>query len=138
MPPEGDVSYAHVLRLVKKRVNLSEFAIEAFRLRRAVTGELILEVPGDNAVNKADLVADEFRRVLADEEVRVSRPTRRAKLRIRGFDESVVPEEVALVVSRAGECDFFLHSRWGNSQGARGTVLRLGAVPHPGCPQYCA
>lgn len=97
------MSYAHVSRIAKERINLSEFDIGAFRRRRAVTRGLIFEVPGENVIS---LVADEFRRVLADEGVRIGRPARRAKLRVRGFDESVVLEEVLLEVSRADEYDF--------------------------------
>lgn len=84
VPPEAELTYAEVMRKCKESVCLAEFDIDAFRLRRAVTGGLILEVPRDRAVNKADLVAEEFRRVLAKGYGLVAREARRvARSRIR-------------------------------------------------------
>lgn len=83
------MTYADVMRTCRQKVDLTELGIEELGLRRAVTGGIILEIPGEGASDRANLLAEEFRRMLDAGNVRVSRPMRCAELRIRGFDESM-------------------------------------------------
>lgn len=76
------------------------------RTKRAVTGALILEVPGDKGVAEADALAAKLRSVLAEEEgVRVTKPIKTSDMRIADLDESVILQDVATAIAGCGECD---------------------------------
>ncbi|XP_039313808.1 uncharacterized protein LOC120359652 [Solenopsis invicta] len=75
---------------------------KGLRVRRAQTGGLLLEIPGEDSRPAAERLASEMRRVAGGPDVRISCPLRRVG--ISGFDESVAPEEVATAVADSGEC----------------------------------
>lgn len=104
-PPDGNVSMAEVMTEVRSRIRLSDFDLERVRPRRAVTGGMILEIPGQDAAPKADRLAARISEVLAGKGVGVSRPVKMAELRLAGLDDSVTPEQVAQAIAGAGGCD---------------------------------
>lgn len=53
--PEG--KYSECIRLARERVNLEELGIEATKSKRALTGALILEIPGPESESKANRLA---------------------------------------------------------------------------------
>lgn len=105
-PAEGadKPTMAGVLALASARINLAELGIEHLRPKRAVTGGLILEVPGQESAPRADALAERLRTALADEPVKVSRPVRRMDLRITGLDDAATAASVAAAVAAAGGC----------------------------------
>ncbi|XP_048001390.1 actin cytoskeleton-regulatory complex protein pan1-like [Leguminivora glycinivorella] len=106
LQPEAEANgatYAKVLAVAKEKVKLSDLGISDLRFRRAATGARILQLPGVNSGEKADKLARELAEKLG-EEVRVSRPTKCAELRLSNLDDSVTSEEVVVAVARAGEC----------------------------------
>ncbi|XP_047990148.1 uncharacterized protein LOC125229370 [Leguminivora glycinivorella] len=106
LQPEAEANgatYAKVLAVAKEKVKLSDLGISDLRFRRAATGARILQLPGVNSGEKADKLARELAEKLG-EEVRVSRPTKCAELRLSNLDDSVTSEEVVAAVARAGEC----------------------------------
>lgn len=60
---EADPSYAEALNEAKRRISLEELGISGTRMRRAFTGGLIIEVPGEEAASKADILARHLRRI---------------------------------------------------------------------------
>lgn len=84
------------MRSCRTNLKLDEYGIPDVRLRRALTGGLILEIPSQTATEKPDFLAEGLRGVLDPNEVRVSRLSRRAELRVRDFDESVFAEALAI------------------------------------------
>ncbi|XP_048005723.1 uncharacterized protein LOC125241345 [Leguminivora glycinivorella] len=106
LQPEAEANgatYAKVLAVAKDKVKLSDLGISDLRFRRAATGARILQLPGVNSGVKADKLARELAEKLG-EEVRVSRPTKCAELRLSNLDDSVTSEEVVAAVARVGEC----------------------------------
>lgn len=93
-----------VLTQIKKKVVLEDLGITDVRFRVASTGARLLELPGANIGDKADILAQELRVVLNADDVQVSRPTRCVELRMSGLDDSVSPEEVGAAVSPACGC----------------------------------
>lgn len=84
--PEGQ--YGETMRLAREKINLADLGIEATRPKRALTGALILEIPGNDGDAKADRLAAQMRDVLVGKEgVKVSRPRKMRELRIRGLDD---------------------------------------------------
>lgn len=101
--PEGQ--YAECLRLARDNIDLASLSIESIRPKRALTGALILEVPGPNSEANADKLATRMRETLAHKEgTRISRPKKMGELRLKGMDESITKDEAMEAVSRIGEC----------------------------------
>ncbi|XP_032688370.1 uncharacterized protein LOC116852285 [Odontomachus brunneus] len=102
--PEG--KYAEALRTVKSRVSLEELGISAVKNRRAVTGALILEIPGPDGDQKANTLAEKMKAALADQEgVRVDRSVKKADFRVRDLEDSVTQEKVSATMASVAECE---------------------------------
>lgn len=97
-------TYADVLLKAKQTVVPAELGIEQIRFRQTATGARILELPGTDSSDKADKLAGKLRDALG-EDVKISRPTKRADLRISGLDDSVSPSDVLAEIARKGNCD---------------------------------
>lgn len=104
VPPGSKTTYAEAMTLARAKVNIADLGIASVRPRRAVTGAMILEVPGQEGAAKADIFAEKIREALAGTDVRVARPVKTAELRIRGLEDSIRPGEVAAAVAAAGDC----------------------------------
>jgi len=104
--PDGEApTLADIVR--KARTAVSDlnamFGIRSMRSRRMASGGMLLQIPGVEASQKADALANRLQEVLAEVPgVRITRPVRRADLRITGFDDSVTPQEIAEAISDFG------------------------------------
>jgi len=96
-------SYADIIKQARESVNLKELGISNTRMRRAANGGLLIEITGPEGAAKADSLASRLRDVIGSNAV-VSRPVVKADLRISGFDESVLKDEVITMVTEFGEC----------------------------------
>lgn len=101
----GGTSYAGALRKIKQEMNLSDFGIETLQIRKAANRSTLLKISGVDNATKADKLAEKVQEVLGVN-AKVTRPTKRADLRIYGFDESVTTTEIKTVVSELGCCRF--------------------------------
>ncbi|XP_024877239.1 uncharacterized protein LOC112458059 [Temnothorax curvispinosus] len=105
VPRGGAVLYAEVLRATREKVSLAAIGIEDINCRRAVTGGVVLEVPGEGAKQKADVLARQISAVLEGSEVRVARPSKSVELRLKGLDDSVTIWEIAAAIAAVGGCE---------------------------------
>jgi len=64
---------------------------------------VLIEIPGPEGHIKADTLANRLREVIGDSAV-VSRPIIKADLRVVGFDESVIKDEVIAMITDIGGC----------------------------------
>lgn len=107
LQPEAEkkgVTYAQVIERAEQRVNLQELGIgEGLRIRRAMTGARLLELPKEQSQEQAELLAEKLRTAL-NGIASVVRPTKTATLRIFDLDDSVTAEKVAAAVAKAGKC----------------------------------
>lgn len=55
-------SYADILRKMKQNINLREIEIKETRIKRTATGNLLIQVEGENCKEKADLLAEKNER----------------------------------------------------------------------------
>jgi len=95
MTCEGDsASYAEALRKAKEKIPLAELNITDTRIRRAATGAVIIEIPGEGMRAKADLLANRMREELRELGARITRPTRVAEIRVYNFDDSVTDQDL--------------------------------------------
>ncbi|XP_048001385.1 uncharacterized protein LOC125238158 [Leguminivora glycinivorella] len=99
------VTYKEVMSEARNKVQLKDLDISGgLRFRRAATGACILEIPGASSGEKADKLADAIKQQIGEDNVRVSRPSKSAEIRVTGLDESVTTEEVVAAVARTGGC----------------------------------
>lgn len=98
--------YAETMAEIRSKVKLSEVGIQSgLTTRTAVTGALVIEVPGAENGPKADALASRMREVLQNKEgIRISRPTRMAEIRIKGLECSISKEEILEAVAEKGKC----------------------------------
>ncbi|XP_046974641.1 translation initiation factor IF-2-like [Vanessa cardui] len=101
---ERGLSYADILAKAKAEISLSDLGITGLRCKTTATGGRLLEVSGATSGPKADALAEKLRASLGSDDVRVSRPTKCAVLRISGLDDSATIEEVVAAVSKTGGC----------------------------------
>ncbi|XP_052758234.1 uncharacterized protein LOC128202329 [Galleria mellonella] len=107
LDPEAEregVAYANVFAEAKRRIDLRALGIEDMRFRTAITGGKVLEVPGADGAEKADVLASKLREFIPENMAKISRPVKSAEMRISGLDDSVTSEEVAAAVAREGGC----------------------------------
>lgn len=79
------------LSKAKGQIDLAALGIETLKPRPAITGAVMYEVPGTDRLDsskKADLLAQQLAQILPVELVKVSRPTKRAELRVVDLDDT--------------------------------------------------
>ncbi|XP_029176961.1 uncharacterized protein LOC114945055 [Nylanderia fulva] len=88
-----------------KEVDLTSLGIAGTRLRRGVTGSILVSIPGGNSDCKADALSSELRRLFPpDSGVRVGRPSRMEEMRVREILPYMGREEILAAVAASGEC----------------------------------
>ncbi|CAH2209136.1 jg18883, partial [Pararge aegeria aegeria] len=97
-------NYAEAMAAAKQRINLADCGISHLRQKKAITGGLILEVPGPDSTKKADALAERLRAALADMGVRIARPVKTGEIRVMDLDESITRNDIAAVISETGGC----------------------------------
>nr|XP_033188909.1 uncharacterized protein LOC117156205 [Bombus vancouverensis nearcticus] len=98
------MSYADVLEAARTRIPLSELGTERLEMKKAMTGAIIIQVPGDKDRGKATLLASRLAETLDPTAVRIATPTRMAELRVTGIDISVKKEELRRALALAAGC----------------------------------
>ena len=64
-----------------------------------------MEIPGEESADKADNLAEKLKQVFPENgEVRVTRPAKKAEIRMGGLDGSIRPEEIKAAVAATGGC----------------------------------
>ncbi|XP_043604759.1 uncharacterized protein LOC122577493 [Bombus pyrosoma] len=97
-------SYAEVLAEAKDNVSLAEVGISTVRMRKALTGGVVLEVPEDQKREKAAALAARLTQILDPSKVRVATPFRAAEARVIWIDISATKEDVRNTLAKEGGC----------------------------------
>jgi hypothetical protein len=98
------ISYAEVLATARGKIPLSEVGIEAIKMRKAMTGAIVLEIPGDKDRKKASALATRLAQILDPATVKVAAPARMAELRVAEIDVSIAKEELRNALALAAGC----------------------------------
>ncbi|EFN83463.1 hypothetical protein EAI_08541, partial [Harpegnathos saltator] len=96
--------YKELLAEAKKRVDLTSIGIDKLKTRVGITGALVLEIPGEERVKRADILAEKLRDILSDR-AKISRPQKMGELRLRNLEISTTEEEAAEEMAKAGGCE---------------------------------
>jgi len=102
-PGETTLSYSDVMKKAKEQINLRDLGISNINSHRTANGSVIIEIPGPEGHIKADTLATRLREIIGENAV-ISRPVVKADLRIVGFDDSVIKEEVITMITDIGGC----------------------------------
>jgi len=72
-------------------------------MRRAANSGVIIEMTGPEGALKADSLASRLREVIGSNAL-VSRPVVKADIKISGFDDSVIKDELITLITEIGNC----------------------------------
>ncbi|XP_026829120.1 uncharacterized protein LOC113562821 [Ooceraea biroi] len=101
----ADGDYKGAVERAQKGVDIDALGIAAPRVRRALKGAPIYEIPGPESATKADELASRLEKVFEGSRVRVTRPLKKVELRVRRLDDAATVELVSRAVAAAGGCD---------------------------------
>ncbi|XP_029171626.1 uncharacterized protein LOC114940987 [Nylanderia fulva] len=88
-----------------KEVDLPSLGISGTRLRRGVTGSILVSIPGRDSGSKAEALLGELGRLFPpDSGVKVGRPSRMEEVRVRGILAYMRRDEVLTSVAASGKC----------------------------------
>lgn len=91
------------MKVARENVKLEDLGIQALKPRKAVSGAILLEIPGPNGGEKATALRDRMAEALKDMEgVKVTRPIKMAELRVKDVLESTDIEEIKEAISTRG------------------------------------
>ncbi|XP_011058702.1 PREDICTED: uncharacterized protein LOC105148596 [Acromyrmex echinatior] len=100
---EGGPSYVEVMGEARSNVSLEELGITDMRVRRAQTGDFLVEIPGEDAESKADSLVSRLNSLFKDQTgIKVVWPIRRVEFRLLNLNESVMVCEIAEAVATHG------------------------------------
>ena len=104
--PGSGKRYEDALATARGKMRLKDIGVSDVRIRYTVTGGILIEVPGEESAAKADNLAAKLIEIFPeDEDIRVTRPTKKSELKISGLDGSIQTEEViAEVVAATSDC----------------------------------
>ncbi|XP_029170140.1 uncharacterized protein LOC114939873 [Nylanderia fulva] len=98
-------TYEKNLRKARQKMEKKGINLEGAKIRREVTGSYVFEIPGVNKQERADKFALRLREAFKGKEgVKVQRPTKMTKIRLRGLNESIRAPEVVKAIATAGDC----------------------------------
>lgn len=96
-------SYAEIMMRARTNISLPDLGISEVRPKRAVTGGLILAIPGEGREEQAAKLTERMRVLFANKAVKIVKPAKTSELRIRGLDDSISPGEVVdAIVAETG------------------------------------
>jgi len=72
-------------------------------MRRATNGGIIIEITGPEGALKADSLASRLREVIGSN-ASVSRSVVKADVKISGFDDLVIKDELITIITEIGNC----------------------------------
>lgn len=102
---DNRISYSDILREAKTKMDLKQLGIEETRIRRAITGGIIIEISGEQNSQKADILANTLRQTFTNtDDVTITRPAKRAKLRLSGLDDSTTTDDIRIALADIGKC----------------------------------
>lgn len=100
-----EAACVELLRRAKEEMpSIEEMGIPPLRVRRARMGGLILGVPGERPQAGADRLAASLSGLACRLEVRVTRPIKKADIRVSGLDEATAEAKVVSAISRLTGC----------------------------------
>jgi hypothetical protein len=93
-----------VIKAVREKIPLVKVGIETVRMSKAMTGTIVVEVPGDKNRQKASTLATRLAQILDPATVKLAAPVRMGELRVVVFNVSVDKEELRDALALTAVC----------------------------------
>ncbi|KMQ91736.1 gag-like protein [Lasius niger] len=103
--PGSKLEYREIMSEARSKIDLRALGIVNSRIRQAINGGVLIQIPGKDRVKLADDLANKMEEVFEGKDVVIGRPSKLAELRVRGIDVSVTPVCVTSAIALAGGCD---------------------------------
>ncbi|KMQ84802.1 gag-like protein [Lasius niger] len=103
--PGSKLEYREIMAEARSKIDLKELGIVNSRIRQAINGGVLIQIPGKDRVKLADDLANKMEELVKGKDVVIGRPSKLAELRVRGIDISVTPDCVTSAIALAGGCD---------------------------------
>lgn len=103
----NNMTYADILKKARENVSLKALNIDKAKIKRTMTGEVIIEIAEDDNEVKADSLRDKLDEVLDSSKIKVTRPTKRTQLRLSGIDDSITTYELRHELSKIENAQCF-------------------------------
>jgi hypothetical protein len=100
----SDKSYSEVLVVAKHNVPLTEVGIKVVKMRKTMTGRVVLEVPEDQKREKAAALATRLTQILDPSTIRVATLVLAAEARVTRMDISATKEEGRNTLAKEDGC----------------------------------
>lgn len=99
-----ELTYEEILKKARENVSLSSLDINKAKIKRAMTGGVIIEIAEDENGRKADRLRENLEEVFDTSKIKVSRPMKRTSMRLSGIDDSIIANEIRNELSLLGNC----------------------------------
>lgn len=101
---DARVGYREIME-ARAKLDLKALGIENSRIRPAINGGILIQIPGKDRIQKANDLARHMEIALREREVIIGRPSKCVELRVRGVDVSVAPDDIVSEIAKLGDCD---------------------------------
>nr|XP_012224479.1 PREDICTED: uncharacterized protein LOC105673432 [Linepithema humile] len=102
---KGNTAYSEILKEAQAAIDLNELGITDIKTIPSYTGGMVIEIPGEESKEKANILAERLRKVFEErEEIKIGRPTQKMDLRISELDESATSEGISQIAATVGGC----------------------------------
>lgn len=98
------MTYAEILKKARDNIQLESLRIEDAKIKRTMTGGILIEIKDDDKGEKADNLKVKLDQVLNSSKIRISCPVKRTQMRLSGIDDSITVQEIKEAVARLGDC----------------------------------
>nr|XP_012217358.1 PREDICTED: uncharacterized protein LOC105669144 [Linepithema humile] len=101
----ADITYSEILRMARENISLSELNICDTKIKRSITGGILIEIPGEESDLKADMLLSRLRHLFKDTNgVKIRKPIKNSQLKLMGLDDSVSTSEICSILADIGKC----------------------------------
>nr|XP_012218038.1 PREDICTED: uncharacterized protein LOC105669575 [Linepithema humile] len=102
---DPDITYAEVIGLAREKISLSDLNISDTKIKRSITGGVIIEIPGENSDLKADLLLNSLHCLFKDRRgVKFRKPIKTSQIKLLGLDDSITLIEISKILAEIGAC----------------------------------
>ncbi|KMQ95337.1 proline-rich p65 protein [Lasius niger] len=98
-----EFSYAKILSTARTKVSLKDIGIKQTKIRKAINGGLVIEIPGPDGASLANTLQEKLKTAL-DGMAKVNKPVALSELRLTGIDPSTSVGEISRVLALAAKC----------------------------------
>nr|XP_012235911.1 PREDICTED: uncharacterized protein LOC105680057 [Linepithema humile] len=91
--------------MAREKISLSDLGINNTRIKRSITGGILIEIPGEDSDLKADMLLNHLQQIFKDiSGVRLRKPTKNSQIKLTGIDDSITALEIRNILAEISKC----------------------------------